>query len=58
VAKLRTSRADYIRKFMQIRGKFRNSFMLFLGQVEERNAKNGEIMQPSVDYGKNLFIID
>jgi len=43
---------------MQIRRKFMNSFMLFFAQVGERQAKYGEIVQPSVDYGKNLFIID
>jgi hypothetical protein len=32
--------------------------MLFLAQVEEEQAKYGEIVQPPVDYGKNLFIID
>jgi hypothetical protein len=32
--------------------------MLFLAQVGEEWANYGEIVQPSVDYGKNLFIID
>ena len=40
------------------RVKFVNSVMLFFGLVRVRRAKNGEILQPSVDYGKNLFIID
>ena len=51
-------RGDYIRNSMQIRRKFMNSFMLFFAQVGEGKAKYGEIVQPSVDYGKNLFIID
>ena len=51
-------RADYIRNFIQVRGKFRNSFVLFFAQVREGEAKYGEFMQPPVDYGENLFIID
>lgn len=43
---------------MKIRPKLMNSFMLFFGRVGECKVKYGEIMQPSVDYGKNLFIID
>lgn len=43
---------------MQIRRKFMDSFMLFFAQVEAGQTKYGEIVQPSVDYGKNLFIID
>jgi len=35
-----------------------NSFLLFLAQVGEEQAKYDEIVQPSVDYGKKLFIID
>lgn len=43
MAKLKTS-ADYIRNFMEIRGKFMNSFVLFFAQVEERRVKYGEIV--------------
>jgi len=43
---------------MQIRLKLKNSFMLFFAQVGEGKAKYGEIVQPSVDYDKKLFIID
>jgi hypothetical protein len=50
--------ADYIRNSMQVRCKLMNSFLLFLAQVGEEWANYGEIVQPSVDYGKNLFIID
>ena len=58
MAKLKTSGADYIRNFMQIMGKSMNSFMLYFAQIGEGKTKYVEIMQPSVDYGKNLFIID
>jgi hypothetical protein len=58
MAKLKTSGADYIRNFMQIMGKFMNLFMLYFAQIGEGKAKCDEIMQPSVDYDKNLFIID
>lgn len=58
MAKRSRPRGDYIRNYMQIRRKFMNSFMLFFAQVGEGKVKYGEIVQPSVDYGKNLFIID
>jgi hypothetical protein len=43
---------------MNIRCKFMNSFVLFFAQVGELEVENGEIVQPSVDYGDYLFIID
>jgi len=51
-------RVGLYQDFHSDQAKFMNSFVLFFAQVGEGKAKYGKIVQPSVDYVQNLFIID
>jgi len=50
--------SDYIRKPPDIRIDFVNSFILFSHPIEERRPEIDKIVQPSVDYDKNMLIIN
>jgi len=56
--RLNTFGVDYIKKPSRFRVNFVELFILFSHPIEERKLEINEIVQPSVDYVKNMIIID